>query len=153
VGVLAGELAHLLLDRGHPRHPADEDDVLHPAAAGVGEGLLDRCDDPLEQLGGEFVQLRPRQLHLEVLRVALDSGDERKADLRLLRRRELDLRLLRRLVEPLQRPLVGGEIDALVALELGDYPLDDRLVPVVAAEVVVTGGRLHLEHALAELEH
>ena len=33
-----------------------------------------------------------------------------------------------------------------------DQPVDDPLVPVVAAEVRVAGGRLHLEHALAEVE-
>src|SRR3712207_7411366 len=32
-------------------------------------------------------------------------------------------------------------------------PVDDRLVEVVAAEVVVAGGRLDLEDALADLEH
>ena len=37
-------------------------------------------------------------------------------------------------------------------LELGHEPLDDRLVPVVAAEVVVARGRLDLEHAVADLE-
>ena len=37
-------------------------------------------------------------------------------------------------------------------LELGDQPVDDPLVPVVTAEVRVAGGRLHLEHAVADLE-
>ena len=56
------------------------------------------------------------------------------------------------LVEALQGALVVGDVDALVLLELGDQPLDDRLVPVVAAEVVVAGGRLDLEDAVADLE-
>ena len=38
-------------------------------------------------------------------------------------------------------------------LELGREPVDDRLVEVVAAEVVVAGGRLDLEDAVADLEH
>ena len=46
----------------------------------------------------------------------------------------------------------GREVDALVLLELGDHPVDDRLVEVVAAEVVVAGGGLDLEEALRELE-
>ena len=37
-------------------------------------------------------------------------------------------------------------------LELVDEAVDDPLVPVVAAEVVVAAGGLHLEHALADLE-
>ena len=99
------------------------------------------------------LELRARELQVEVLRALLRRGDERQVDLRRHRRRELDLRLLRRLVEPLQRHLVGGEVDALVPLELGDHPVDDRLVEVVAAEVVVAVRRLHLEDAVAELEH
>ena len=37
-------------------------------------------------------------------------------------------------------------------LNSDDQPVDDALVPVVATEVRVAGGRLHLEHALAEVE-
>ena len=82
----------------------------------------------------------------------LRRGDERQVDLRRHRRRQLDLRLLGRLVEPLERHLVGGQVDALVLLELGDHPVDDRLVEVVAAEVVVAVRGLHLEDAVAKLE-
>ena len=101
----------------------------------------------------ELGQLRARELQVEVLRALGRRGDERQVDLRRHRRRQLDLRLLRRLVEPLQRHLVLRQVDALVPLELGDHPVDDRLVEVVAAEVVVAVRRLHLEDAVAELEH
>ena len=67
--------------------------------------------------------------------------------------RQLDLRLLCSLVEALERHLVGAQVDALILLELGRHPVDDRLVEVVAAEVVVAVRRLHLEDAVAELEH
>ena len=40
----------------------------------------------------------------------------------------------------------------MAVLELLDQPVHDLLVPVVATEVVVTGGRLDLDHALADLE-
>ncbi len=120
---------------------------------GVVERPFDRADDALQQVGGQLVQLRAAELHVEVLGLTLDRGDEGQVDLGLLRRGELDLRLLRRLVEALQRVLVGGQVDALVAFELGDQPLDDRLVPVVAAEVVVAGGRLDLEDAVADFQH
>jgi hypothetical protein len=47
--------------------------------------------------------------------------------------------------------------DALIALELADDPVDDALIEVVAAEVRVTVGRLHLELPRAfdvvQLEH
>ena len=101
----------------------------------------------------ELVELRPRELEVEVLRPLGRRGDERQVDLRRHRRRQLDLRLLAGLVEALERHRVLTEVDALVALELRDHPVDDRLVEVVAAEVVVAVRRLHLEDALAELEH
>ena len=48
--------------------------------------------------------------------------------------------------------LSAAEVDAVVVLELLDHPLDDAVVPVVATEVVVAGGRLDLDDALADLE-
>ena len=55
-------------------------------------------------------------------------------------------------LQALQRHPVLAEIDALALLELGDDPVDDPLVEVVAAEVRVAVGRLHLDDALADFE-
>ena len=74
--------------------------------ARVGERLLRRADRALEQVVRELVQLRPRQLQVEVLRalgVAVMNG---RLICVVIVERELDLRLLRGLVEPLQRHLV-----------------------------------------------
>ena len=122
------------------------------ADAGVLHRLLGRADGAVEQVGGQLVQLRAREAHVEVLRPRLVGRDERQVDLRLLRGRQLDLGLLGRLVEALEGHLVLRQVDALRGLELLHQPVDDRLVEVVAAEVVVTRGRLHLEHAVADLE-
>ncbi len=102
---------------------------------------------------GQLVELRAGEAHVEVLGPALVGGDERQVDLRLLGGGQLDLGLLGGLVEALERHRVLREVDALVALELRGEPVDDRLVEVVAAEVVVAGGRLDLEDAVADLEH
>ena len=48
---------------------------------------------------------------------------------------------------------VCGQIDPVVVLELGDQPVDDPLIPVVAAQLGVAAGGLDLEDALADLEH
>ena len=153
-GLLADDLLDLVLHGGHAGHAADEDDVvdLVRGQARVLEHALRRADGALEQVVRELVQLRARELEVEVLRALGRCGDERQVDLRRHRRGELDLRLLRRLVQALERHPVLREVDALVLLELGDHPVDDRLVEVVAAEVVVARGRLDLEDALAELE-
>jgi hypothetical protein len=62
-------------------------------------------------------------------------------------RGELHLRLLRGLAKALQRHAVLAEIDAVALAELVDDPLDDALIEVVATEVRVAVGRLHLDDA------
>ena len=155
VRLLAGELLDLLLHGGHARHAADEDDVVDRRGAlvlGVVERLAHRRDDAVDQVGGQLVELGAREAHVEVLGAGLVGGDEGQVDLRLLRGGQLDLGLLGRLVEALERHRVGLEVDGLVALELAGQPVDDRLVEVVAAEVVVARGGLDLEDAVADLE-
>ena len=92
-----------------------------------------------------------------MLGAALVRGDERQVDVRRHRARQFHLRLLRGFLEALERHRILGEVDALVALELADDPVDDALVEVVAAEVRVAVRGLHLELARAldviELEH
>ena len=67
--------------------------------------------------------------------------------------RELDLGLLGGFLEALHGHVVLGQVDAVGGLERVDEPVDDALVPVVAAEAGVAVGGLHLEHAVADLEH
>jgi hypothetical protein len=80
------------------------------------------------------------------------GGDEGQVDRRLLHRGQLDLGLLGRFLQALEGHLVVREVDALGVLERLHEPVDDPLVPVVATEVGVAGGRLDLEDALADLE-
>ena len=55
--------------------------------------------------------------------------------------------------KPLHRLLVLAQIDALIAAELIDEPLDDAMIVVVAAEMRVAVGRLDFEDAVADLEN
>ena len=155
VGLLAAEqVLDDLGDRGHPGRAADEDDVvdLVDRDAAVLEDGLERRLGAVEQVGGELLELAAGQLLLEVQRAGLAVGDVGQVDRGLGARGQLDLRLLGGLLEALLGDLVGGEVDAVVVLELLDHPLDDAGVPVVTTEVVVTGGRLDLDDALADLE-
>ena len=77
VRVLAGQLLDLLLHGGHAGHPADQHDVVDVGVAGVGQRLLDGRDDPIEQVRGQLVELRPGQLHVEMLRAGVGRRDER----------------------------------------------------------------------------
>ena len=88
----------------------------------------------------------------QVLGIALVGGDVGQVDLGRGRRRQLDLGLLGGLLESLEGLLIAPQVDPLVALELGQQPLDDALVEVVAAQVRVAVGRLDLEDALAQLQ-
>ena len=66
--------------------------------------------------------------------------------------RQLDLGLFRGFLEPLQREPVGAQVDAFLRLELVGEEIDDLGVEILAAEEGVAVGRLHLEHAVADLE-
>jgi hypothetical protein len=57
------------------------------------------------------------------------------------------------LLEPLQRQPIAAQVVAAVGLgELGQEPVDDGVVEVLAAEEGVAGGRAHPEHAVGQLE-
>ena len=123
---------------------------------GLEPGVLERGHDRalglLDQVGDEVLHLGPRQRDHEVLGAGGVGGDVRQVDLGRRGRRQLDLRLLGGFLESLQGLLVLGEVDALVLLELGQQPVDDPLVEVVAAQVGVAVGGLDLEDALAQLQ-
>ena len=121
--------------------------------AGILERLLHRRNDALDQVVHQLLELGPGERQVEVLRARLVGRDERQVDVGLRGAGQLHLRLFRGFLEALQRHRVLGEVDALVALELGDQPLDQPLVEIVAAEVGVAVGALHLEDALGQLEH
>ncbi len=55
-------------------------------------------------------------------------------------------------LQPLQRELVGAQVDAFLLLELVGQIFDDLAVEIFAAEEGVAVGRLHFEHAVADLE-
>ena len=81
-GSRAGELLHALLHGGHAGHAAHQHDVVDLVAhARVGEGLLGGAHEALEQVVRQLLELRPRELQVEVLRAALVRRDERQVDL------------------------------------------------------------------------
>ena len=69
-----------------------------------------------------------------------------------LERGQLDLGLLGRFLQPLQRHLVLGQVDAVLFLELVGEVVDDPHVEVFAAEERVPVGRFHLEQAVVDFQ-
>ena len=121
--------------------------------AGVLDHLLERLAGAVQQILGDALEFGAGQLLVEEQRVLLRvDSDVGQVDRGALARTQLDLGLLGGLTQPLHGHLVLGQVDAAGALELLDQPVDDPLVPVVATEVVVTGGGTHLDDALADLE-
>jgi hypothetical protein len=125
---------------------------LRGVDAGIGQRLSRRSHRPLQQVVDQLLELRPRQLHLQVLRAALVRGDERKIDVGLHDSGELHLGLLGRLLQTLERHPVLRQINAVALPELSGDPVDDSLVQVVAAEMGIAVGGLHLDHAFAHFE-
>ena len=66
--------------------------------------------------------------------------------------RQLDLGLLGGFLQALQGELVVAQVDALLLLEFIGEVGDELHVEVFAAEERVAVRRLHLEHAVADLE-
>ena len=156
VGLLAAEqLLDHLGDGRHPGGAADQHDVVDVGDrdAAVLEHRLERRLGAVEQVGGHLLELGAGQLLLEVQRAGLAVGDVGQVDRGLAGAGQLDLRLLRGLLEALLGDLVGARgRRRCPSLNLLDHPVDDAGVPVVTTEVVVAGGRLDLDHALADLE-
>ena len=106
----------------------------------------------LEEAVGQLLELAPADRHRQVLRAVLVGRDERQVDVGLRLEREVLLRLLGGLLEPLQGHRVLAQVDPLLLLELVGDVVDQRLVPVVAAEVGVAVGGEDLEDAVADVE-
>ncbi|EMA41578.1 NAD-specific glutamate dehydrogenase domain protein [Halococcus hamelinensis 100A6] len=155
LGLLVDELRDLLLDLRHPGRTADEDDLVDVAGvvARVRERLLGRFDGSLDQVRGERLELRTRELLFEVDRARIRRRDEREVDRGLLPVGEFDLGLLGGVLQALEGLSVLPEVEAVVGFELLGEPVDDRLVPVVATEVVVAVGRDDLVDAAAQIEN
>ena len=118
----------------------------------VHHDLLGQIFAPVEQVGGHRLELGPGQRGLQVQRAISRLRDVRHVYLRRCRAGQIDLGLLRRFAQPLQRRLVGRQVHATGAAGLLHEMIDDALVPVAAAQVVITAGRLDRNHALLGLQ-
>ncbi|EMA19762.1 NAD-specific glutamate dehydrogenase [Haloarcula amylolytica JCM 13557] len=152
--LLPGHLLDLVLHLGHPRRATDENDLVDVAFGvfSVGKRLLRRADGALDEVLGEGLELRARDLLFEVQRPVVRGRDEREVDAGLLARGEFYLGFLGGFGQPLEGLPVVAEVDAVFGLELVGEVVDDGVVPVVATEVVVPVGRDDLVDASTQVE-
>ncbi len=156
VGLTAtGQFTNQIGDGRHTGGATDEHDMVDvlDGDSAVLDHCLERRTSAIEQVRGDLLELAAGELLVQEERVLVRvDRDVREVDGGALRAGELDLRLLRSLTQTLQGHLVLGQIDAVLSLELVDQPSDDALVPVVATEVVVTGGCANLDDTVADFE-
>jgi hypothetical protein len=102
--------------------------------------------------GDHLLELGAGELLLQVLGARRVGREEGQVDRRLVARSTARSSPLRRVLQALEHHLVLRDVDAGVLLELGDQPLHDQVVDVVAAEVRVAVGRDDLHDVVAHLE-
>ena len=101
----------------------------------------------------QLLELGARERHHQVLRNPVHRHDVGQVDLGRSRRRQLDLGLLGRLLQTLHRHRVLTQVDAVLGLERLGHVVDQHVVEVVAAQMRVAVGRLHLEDAVAQFQN
>ncbi len=153
--LLADEVAGRLDHLRHARHAANEHELINVflVELRVRDTVFNRLDRPLEEIIGELLELRARQLFLNVFRPARVCRDERQIDFVFLRTGERDLRFLRFFLDPLDRVRMLGQIDAAVFPKFADDPIHHLRVPIVTAEVRVAVGRLYFKDAVTDFEN
>jgi len=80
------------------------------------------------------------------------SCDVRQVDLSFEHRAELDLGFFRRLAQTLERLAVLAKVDALIFAEFFRCPVDDLIIPVIAAEMGVAIGGFYFHHPATNLK-
>ena len=151
------QVFHQRLNARHAGLSANQHHFIYLAGvnAGVFHALLARTDRALNDVFNHPFELRPGQLLHQMLGTAGVGGDERQIDLRLHGGGELDLGALGCITQTLQRHLVAlaAQVEAFVFLEFVDEPVHQPLVDIVAAEVSVTVGGFHFNHAFSDFQH
>ena len=108
----------------------------------------------MDNVFDHLLQLGPGQLLHQVLWSGGICRDERQVDLGLHGGRKLDLGFLSRIAQALQRHLIalGTQVEPFIFLELFHQPLDNALVDIVATQMRITIGGLHLDHTFAHFQ-
>ena len=132
------ELFHCLVDLRRTSHAADKNDFvdLPDRDTCVLQGSLARIHGAGDQIVHQALEFRPGQLDQQVLGPGRVSGDEREVDLGFFRVRKLDLCLLGGFLQSLQGQLVGAQVDALFAFELGREIVNQPDVEILATQEV-----------------
>ena len=148
VGFLtAGKLLDELLDGRHTGGTADEHHVVDVGNtdASVVQHVVERGAAATQQVGGHALEVGTGQGFVQVHRSTVRGhGQVLHGDGGARGGAQLLLGLLCGFLQALQGDLVLAQVDAVLVLDFADEPVDDLLIPIVAAQVVVAVGGLHL---------
>ena len=149
-GELVGDLDHL----GHTGHTADQHEFVDVGGSQLGilQAVLEGAQGALEQAIANLLHLGAGKRDIHVLRAGSIGGDERQVDVHRQGRGEGNLGLLSLFLQALKGHRIFTQVDALLGLEAVNQPVNQGLVPVVAAEVGVAVGGLDLKHAVTDFE-
>ena len=155
VGFLASQRMGHFLNGGHAGHAAHQHQFVNVPGlqAGGGDAVQHGLAGTVQQVFRELFQLGTAQRQLDVLGSGSVRRDERQADVIALGGGKGDLGLFSFFLDALDGVRLVGKIHAGVLLELVHDPGDDRVVPVVAAQVGVAVGSLHFKHAVTDFQH
>ncbi len=143
---------------GHTSHAANQNDFVDLVLGhtSIFQCLLARLKRAIDQLADQLFQIRTADRFDEVQWGGRSTfharRDERQVHFGGLRAGQLNLGLLGSFLEALQSELVGPQVHVFLLVELVGQIFDDFVVEVFAAQEGVTIGRLHLEHAVTNLE-
>ncbi len=145
---------HLRLNARHPRHPADQEnlvDLFHGNA-----GILER--DPagfqgaVDQIAHQLLQLCPRQRLGEVLGSTGIGSDEGQVDFRLGGRGQLVLGALGGFLQSLQSSSILAQVDLVRLLKFLRQIVDQPLVEILPTQEGIAVSRFDLEDPGIQLE-
>ena len=155
VGLLSKEVLHQFLHVRDTGGAADQQHFVNirRIQVRIGQGLTARGDGALEQGVRQLLELGTREGLCQVLGHAVHRHDVRQVDLRGGLAGKFNLGFLGSLFQALEGHRILLEVDtAVLCSELAGEPVNDDLVKIVTAQVRVTVGGQHLEHAVTELE-
>ena len=115
------------------------------AYASVAQHVVERGAAAAQQVGGHFLEVGTGQGLVQMHRSAVRGhGQVLHGDGGAGGAGQFLLGLLGGFLQTLQGDLVLAQVNAVLVLDFADEPVDDLLIPIVAAQVVVAVGGLHL---------
>ena len=102
---------------------------------------------------GQFVKLSPGQVHIQMLWSLGRCGDEWQVDIGGGSCGQLLLCLLSCFLQSLESHLVIGQVHTLGLLELGNHPVCNCIVKIIAAQTGVAVGGQNLDYAVADFNN